>query len=225
MTLIPGMLLSFDDPVVSLIPNVIVFQYNPGSITRVFTPPTTRDVSTSGGPGRAQAVNAHEAYSLTLEFDATDGLEREGPVTTRLGIAPRLAALELLMQPRRGSPLAKLVQTLGKRRSVIPASRVPLVIMVWGPARIAPVMLDSLTITETSFDELLNPIHAQAEVGFSVIRPDDAEQFDKLAQSAANYYQSARETLALLSIAQLVELTSPADLTSQLAPQQVVGQL
>ena len=33
--------------------------------------------------------------------------------------------------------------------------------------------LTSLTIHETAFDELLNPIHASADLGFTVLRDDD----------------------------------------------------
>jgi hypothetical protein len=220
MTLIPGMLVSFDDPLLNVIPNVIVFQYNPNTITRVLTPPTTRDTSTLESPGRAQAVNANEAYSLTLEFDATDGLEREGPITTRLGIAPRLAALELLMQPNAQPALAQVAQKVVGKGAAIPPTRVPLTILIWGPARVAPVTLETLSITETGFDELLNPIHAHADVGFRVVRSDEVKG-DKLGRAAATYYQGARRALALASIAQLVELMTPAEIAAQIPTPQV----
>lgn len=207
MALIPGMLLSFDDPLLGVVPNTIIFQYNPHTITRVFTPPMRGDGADSARATRASAQPAMESYSMTLEFDATDGLEREAPITTALGVAPRLAALEMLLQPVRKSPLAALVSSLRSGGgATIPASRVPLVIMVWGPARIAPVTFDGLTITETGFDELLNPIHATAEVSLTVIRPDDAAGLDVFARAAAQYYQGAREVKALASLAQLAEL-------------------
>lgn len=212
MALIPGMFLSFEDPLLGVVPNTIIFQYNPHTITRVFTPP----MRVAGGGGgaadrgratRASSQPATETYAMTLELDATDGLEREAPITTALGVAPRLAALEMLLQPVRKSPLAALVGSLRSGGgATIPASRVPLVIMAWGPGRIAPVTFDRLTITETGFDQLLNPIHATAEVGLSVIRPDDAAGLDVFARAAALYYQGAREVKALLSLAQMAEL-------------------
>jgi hypothetical protein len=203
------MLLSFDDPLLGVVPNIIIFQYNPVSITRVFTPPQRAD-ATGGGAGgatRASAQPAKETYNFTLEMDGTDGLEREGVLTTTFGVGPRLAALEMLMQPVGASPLAELVGgLLGGGGSNIPASRVPLVIMAWGPTRIAPVKLDSLTISETGFDELLNPIHATAQVGLTIMRPSDVDDEDIFTQAAATYYQAARELQAVLSIPQTLEL-------------------
>lgn len=205
MVLIPGMLLSFDDPILGIIPNAIIFQYNPHRVTRVFSPPR-RASADSGGTGLGTSQPAKEAYSLSLEFDATDGLEREGPLTLAFGVGPRLAALEMLMQPVGQSPLAALVGgLLGGGGTSIPASRVPLAIFAWGPTRIAPVKLDSLTINETAFDGLLNPIHATAEVGFTVLRPRDAEGEGDFTIAAATFYQAAREVKALLSIPQTLE--------------------
>lgn len=214
MSLVPGMLLSFDNPIINVVPNLIVFQYNPNTVTRIITPPLSAASSRPQKAGRAQADFATETYSLKLEFDATDGLERRGALTMRLGIAPRLAALELLMQPPQQAPLSTLVRKVGRRGAKVPANRVPLVIMAWGPARVAPVKLESLTITETAFDELLNPIHASADVGMRVVRPDDTDQHDVFARAAASYYQGAREVMAVLSIPQLAELTSPGHVPS-----------
>ncbi len=203
--LTPGMLLSFDDPILGIVPNAIIFQYNPNRITRVFSPPSRP--STSGGTtGLGSSQPAKETYSMSLEFDATDGLEREGPLTIAFGVGPRLAALEMLMQPVGQSPLAKLVGgLLGGGGTSIPASRVPLAIFAWGPTRIAPVKLDTLTINETAFDALLNPIHATAEVGFTVLRPRDAEGEGEFTKAAATFYQAAREVKALLSLPQTLE--------------------
>ncbi len=67
--------------------------------------------------------------------------------------------------------------------------------------------LKSLTIRETAFDELLNPIHATADIGFTVLRTSDLGKDDTLARAAATYYQAAREVKAVLQLPQLVELT------------------
>lgn len=205
MALIPGMLLSFDDPILGIVPNAVVFQYNPNRVTRVFTAPT-RASARDDGVSLSAAQPAKEVYSLTLELDATDGLEREGPLTIAFGVGPRLAALEMLMQPVGQSPLAALVGgLLGGGGTSIPASRVPLAIFAWGPTRIAPVRLDSLTINETAFDELLNPIHATADVSFTILRPREAEGEGEFAAAAAIFYQAAREVKALLALPQTLE--------------------
>jgi hypothetical protein len=211
VSLIKGMLLSFDDPLLGLIPTVILFQYNPDALTRVFTvEEPAQGAGATGGSGAALSAPkpAKEAYSLKLEFDATDGLERGTPITTAFGISPRLAALEMLVQPVGSSLLGGLVGSLlgGAAGATVPAGKVPLVYLAWGPARITPVRLTSLSIHETAFDELLNPIHASADVGLTVLRKDDLGPDDTIARAAADFYQAAREAKAVLAIPQMIEL-------------------
>jgi hypothetical protein len=212
MALIKGVLASFDNPLLGLVPTLIVFQYNPTEVTRVF-----RSESGEGGaPAAGAALNAArpapEDYSVKLELDATDGLESGGPLTTTLGISPRLAAIEMLMQPVGSSLLGNLLGAsplgglLGGGGATVPAGRLPLVLFIWGPGRVSPVRLKSLTIAETAFDELLNPIHASADLGFTILRSTDLGKDDKLARAAADYYQGAREVKAVLSLPQMLEL-------------------
>jgi hypothetical protein len=213
MALIKGMLASIDDPLLGIVPTIIPFQYNPTQVTRVFRTEGGRagsDPTATSGSALNAARPAPEDYSLTLELDATDGLEKGGPLTTALGISPRIAAIEMLMQPVGSSLLGELAGKLtggllGGGGATIPAGRLPLVFFVWGPARITPVRLTSLTITETAFDELLNPIHAKADLGFVVLRATDLPKDDTIARAAADYYQGAREVKAVLSLPQLLE--------------------
>jgi hypothetical protein len=212
VALIKGILASLDDPLLGIVPTIVPFQYNPTQVTRVF--------GTEGGAGEAAAGSAGSAlsaarpapedYTVNLELDATDGLEKGGPLTTTLGISPRLAAIEMLMQPVGSSLLGELAGAvtgglIGGGKATIPAGRLPLVFFIWGPARITPIRLTSLTITETGFDELLNPIHASADLGFTVLRPTDLAKDDTIAKAAATYYQGAREVKAVLSLPQLLE--------------------
>jgi hypothetical protein len=213
MALIRGFLASFSDPLLGVVPTVVLFQYNPTEITRVFQVYTPSEGATPEPTGSARnAVRpAVEDYTVKLEFDATDGLARGGPLTTVLGISPRLAALEMLVQPVGTSLLGGLAGALtggllGGGGAAIPPGRLPLTLFVWGPGRITPVRLKTLTIHETSFDELLNPIHATADLSFMVLRRDDLARHDTLAQAAASYYQGAREVKAVLQLAQIPEL-------------------
>jgi hypothetical protein len=213
VALIKGILASFDNPLLGVVPTAIPFQYNPTELTRVFrTEGDAGSASTGGATGSALNASrpAPEDYTLKLELDATDGLEKEAPLTTALGISPRLAAIEMLMQPVGSSLLGDLAGALtggllGGGGAAIPAGRLPLVFLLWGPTRITPVRLKSLTIHETAFDELLNPIHATADLGFTVLRPSDLGPDDTFARAAATYYQGSREVKAVLSLAQLVE--------------------
>jgi len=211
VALIPGILASLDDPLLGIVPTIVPFQYNPDQVTRVFRSESEGATAEGGATGSAlNAVRpAPEDYSLTLELDATDGLEKGGPLTTTLGISPRLAAIEMLMQPVGSSLLGELAGALTGGLlgggAAIPAGRLPLVFFIWGPARITPVRLTSLSIDETAFDELLNPIHASASLGFTVLRPADLAKDDVIARAAATYYQGAREVKAVLSLPQLTE--------------------
>lgn len=207
MALINGMLASFDNPLLGVIPTVVLFQYNPTDVTRTFrteAPPATEGAS---GAALNAARPAPEDYTIKLELDATDGLERGGPLTTTLGISPRLAALEMLVQPVGSSLLGGLVGgLLGGGGATVPAGKLPLVLFVWGPARVSPVRLASLTIHETSFDELLNPIHASADLSFTVLRTNDLAKDDVFGRAAADFYQGAREVKAVLALPQMLEL-------------------
>lgn len=208
MPLIKGMLLSFSDPLLGLIPTIVFFQYNPTSVTRVLNAPAPASTG-EGTPGRpasggAAARPAAETYQLKLEFDATDALEKDGPLTTVFGIGPRLAALEMLMQPVGSSLLGGLLG--GAAGATIPAGKLPVVLFAWGPGRITPVELRSLTIQETTFDTLLNPIHASADLGLTVLRKADLPQDDKIARLAADFYQGLREAKAVIQLPQMIEL-------------------
>ena len=209
MALIKGALASFSDPLLGAVPTVVTFQYNPAAVTRVFRLQAKAGSGEGSGSALNVSDNAVEEYSLTLELDATDGLEHGGPLTTAYGVSPRLAALEMLMQPVGKSLLGGLAGSLlgvGGGQP-IPAGKLPLVLFMWGPGRITPVKLTSLTIHETAFDELLHPIHASADLGFTVLRPSDVPASERLAHAAAVYYQGTREAKAVIQLAQIPELT------------------
>jgi hypothetical protein len=211
VALIKGILASFDDPLLGVVPTVVMFQYNPVDVTRTFRSESGGGTSSGGAGAALNAANpAQEDYTIKLELDATDGLEKEGPLTTAFGISPRIAAIEMLMQPVGSSLLGDLAGALtggllGGGGAAIPAGKLPLVLFIWGPTRLTPVRLKSLTIHETAFDELLNPIHASADLGFTVLRPTDLGPDDTIAKAAATFYQGSREVKAVLSLPQLLE--------------------
>jgi hypothetical protein len=198
VALIKGMLIAFTETVRNVAPMVVVFQYNPNEMTRTLR--VERAASDTKQAPLAGSQRPAEEYSLTLEFDATDALERGGPITLAMGMTPRLAALELLMQPVAGAAM----RIQGGME--VPAAKLPLVLFVWGPGRVTPVTLQSLQIQETAFDELLNPIHARVQLSFAVIREADVPNGEMLLEGAASYYQALREVRAQLQVQQLPEL-------------------
>jgi hypothetical protein len=55
----------------------------------------------------------------------------------------------------------------------VPNSTLPVVLFVWGPKRVLPVRVTTLTITETLYDAELNPTHAEAVLGLRVLTPTE----------------------------------------------------
>ena len=77
-------------------------------------------------------------------------------------------------------------------------------LFIWGPARILPVRISSMTLTEEQFDFVLNPVQAQVEIGLEVAGtpPDD----DLVARGALKYSQGMKDAQAALNLATNVEL-------------------
>lgn len=57
------------------------------------------------------------------------------------------------------------------RTWAVPNSMVPIVLFFWGPKRVLPVRVTTLTITETLYDARLNPTHAEAAIALQVLIP------------------------------------------------------
>ena len=51
----------------------------------------------------------------------------------------------------------------------------PVVLFVWGAFRIVPVRVTGLTITEKLYDEMLNPVHAEAQLQLRVLTPAELQ--------------------------------------------------
>ena len=158
------------DPLIP-IPNVVVFQYNPDTMTRRLEP---RAVSAEGDRGEAFRLTGapKETITLSVEIDATDQLEQANPLATTVGIYPTLAALETLLYPKSAVVIANTVLSLIGTIEVIPVEA-PMTLFVWGPQRVLPVRLTSLSITEEAHDPLLNPIRAKAELSLTVLSYQD----------------------------------------------------
>jgi Contractile injection system tube protein len=158
------------DPLIP-IPNVVVFQYNPDTMTRRLEP---RAVSAEGDRGEAFRLTGapKETITLSVEIDATDQLEQGDPLATVSGIHPTLAALEILLYPKSVTVIANDILSLIGTIEVIPAEG-PMTLFVWGPQRILPVRLTSMSITEEAHDPLLNPIRAKVELSLTVLSYQD----------------------------------------------------
>jgi hypothetical protein len=130
--LLKGALIYFGAPMLIPVPNIIIFQYNPETMTRTLTPwqpPAKRVVAEYDQSGKnlkneselkaynetlaklSQPYDPAETFSLVLELDATDALEHPEthPVAVATGVADRLAAIEMLLYPPGDSLLGGLL--------------------------------------------------------------------------------------------------------------------
>ena len=158
------------------IPTVIVFQYNPDTLTRTLKP------RAPGGEGaRAEALRLsgppEETIKVDVEIDATDQLEKGAGVAATLGLYPQLSALETLVYPKSALTIANTALLAAGTIEVVPPTA-PLTLFVWGPQRVLPVRMTELSITEEAYDPSLNPIRAKASLGLRVLSTNDLSLTD-----------------------------------------------
>lgn len=167
--LLKGALVGVD--IFNPIASVVVFQYNPDTMTRRLEP---RAAGGEGERGEALRLTGppKETITLSVEIDATDQLEQAHPLAVTMGINPTLAALEMILYPKSVSVILNMGLSLAGTVEILP-TEAPLTLFVWGPTRVLPVRLTSLSITEEAYDTLLNPIRAKAELSLDVLSYHD----------------------------------------------------
>lgn len=184
----------------SLPPLVVVFQFNPVQLTRsrrlTFSCPGAPGeengpgAAAAGGPWRdlrqfhgtfkdlrrlqeQQRVTVEEqTIGFDIRLDATDRLDDGDLVTEQFGIAPQIATLELMVQPKNESLIGGKVDALlgePKGFSFAGSSKLPMILFIFGRKRVLPVNINSMQITETEFDADLNPMRATVAVALTVI--------------------------------------------------------
>jgi hypothetical protein len=226
--LLKGALVSFAPTFVPIpIPDVIVFQYNPESMTHTWTQPeAASSAGTEGSNPLAVAGMPGESFSFTLAMDASDeiadGLPPTAAIAQATGLYSRIAALEMLLYPSGttnklvGAVTAAVGSLLGgsspKPKRIVPQSVMPVTLFIWGPGRIVPVRMTALTITEKLYDPLLNPTHVDAQITLRVLTPAeltaasaDGDVLGKLASVAYGYTLTLRQTLAVANLGNAAE--------------------
>lgn len=149
--------------------SVIVFQYNPNTLTRTLEAKSTGG---EGGEPLRYTGAPTETIKLDVEIDATDQHERGDGVTGSLGIHPQLAALEMLLYPKTAKVIANSVLlNLGTIEILPPGA--PLTLFIWGPKRILPVRITEFSITEDAHSPSLDPIRAKVSLGLRVLSYSD----------------------------------------------------
>jgi len=165
--LVRGALISYEP--MGLIPQVVIFQYNPETLTR------TLKAKRSGENSKEKRLTGPplEDITLKIEIDAADQLEKSGqnPSTVLLGINPQLAALEMMLYPKSTTVIASIA--LAQAGAIEVASDEPFTLFVWGPSKVLPVKITNFSITEQQYDPILNPIAAEVSLTLEVLTYED----------------------------------------------------
>lgn len=247
-TILKGALIYFGAPMLIPIPNIIVFQYNPETMSRTLKPwqPPTREVSFDDNDriqraaltneqslALSQPYDPEETFSLELQLDATDALENPEthPVAFISGVADRVAAIEMLMYPPGDSLLGGLLGSVSGSVSIsgggvniggsvdgvaesLERKQVPIVLFFWGPGRIVPVRVTSLSIDEQQFSPILYPTRAKATIGLRVLDLDDLVRVSgdpasgaavDIATACYKFTRGQKEVLATANLANSVK--------------------
>lgn len=228
MTFLNGALVSFMPTPLIPVPNVIVFQFNPESMTHTWTQVEPAPAGDGHQPAAPLAVKGQpgESFGFTLAMDALDSIASggaSGGLAEISGVYTRLAALEMLMYPASaagGGLLGTVTAAVGSALGLgggaasepprdVPVDGMPVVLFVWGIERIVPVRLTTLTITEKLYDSLLNPTHVEAQIALRVLTTDEltnaSDVLTGLAKTAADYTFTLRQAFAVANLANSVE--------------------
>jgi hypothetical protein len=212
--LMRGALIEYGSDFMGPIPNVVIFQFNPETLTRtVQIPPrptsgTARETTQAGEP-------AIEKISLKASFSAADEFGENKVLARLFGVGTRLAALEKMVYPS-NDLLGAIGAALGlggggdsDPRQPMPREEFPRILFIWGIYRVLPVVLESMSITEQQYDFILNPVQAEVSISMAV-NAQDACSDDDVAKGAMLYSNMAKEAQAMANLAntaeQIVEL-------------------
>ena len=184
--------------------NLIVFQYNPETMTRSFTAMAGDGAQSQSAGDTRPRMPPVESFQLTVELDAADQLESKNPLAIATGLHPTLAALELLLYPPSTMLILNKALTLVGSAIISPA-QAPLVLFVWGAPRVVPVRVMSVGITEQAYDQLLNPIRAQVSLGLRALTVPELAQAGTPFDTLGLVNHIAKEVLARLNVVNSVE--------------------
>ncbi|MDF0677312.1 MAG: hypothetical protein P0120_23695 [Nitrospira sp.] len=179
--------------------SVVVFQYNPDSLTRRLEARSTGGGETSD---RSEAFRLtgppKETITLNIEVDATDQLEQANPIALVSGISPPLAALEMLLYPKSATVISNSLLAQAGNIEIVPPEA-PLTLFVWGATRVLPVRVTGFSITEEAYDPLLNPIRAKVDLTLTVLSYVDLK-ISNPGYSLFLAHQIAKEVMATTNV-------------------------
>lgn len=214
--LMRGALIEYGTDFLGPIPNVVIFQFNPESLTRAIQIPP-RPVGAMSRETNAAGMPPVEKFTLKAQFTAVDQLNGGNTLARTLGIGPQLAAIEKMARPsgKLMGLLGAAVDAIGDALGIggdksdatqpIPREKYPQILFIWGLTRILPVVIESLSITEQQYDSLLNPVQAEVSIGLAVSPPGSCST-DVVGKGAMEYSGLAKEAMAIVNLANTIPL-------------------
>jgi hypothetical protein len=204
-----GALIEYGSDLIGRIPNVVIFQFNPESLSRTLQIPSRPTGATQRETTQA-GEETFEQISFTAHFSAANLLADDKVLARLFGVGPQLCALEKMAMPT-----AEIASLLGAVDAVgdalgdgahqdlcIPREQFPRILFIWGAARVLPVTIDSMTIAELEYDQRLNPVRAEVDLQLTVTLADERSD-DDLARGALEYTTIAKEAQAIANLANL----------------------
>jgi len=212
---------------ISLPPLIVVFQFNPATISRsrsawVDVTDTIRAAEPGQNLSLLQSLSSgldlspidfrngqtirvqQESINFDIRLDATDKLNDGDTITEQFGIAPRLSTLEAMMLPKGQSLLNAAAAALlgGSANKVLFQDKdrePPVILFIWGRKKILPVNITNMSIREEEFSTDLNPTRATVSVSLDVIEGPNVPFL---------YTKAMREVMSLLNLANIAEVAN-----------------
>lgn len=218
---IRGAIIEYGSDFLGPIPNIVIFQFNPETLSRSIQIPARQSTSQSRETGQV-GQSPMETISITAHFNASDELKDKNILAKAFGVSTRLAALEKMVYPTNniGNLLGAAIDAIGDALSggdeedavqSIPRKAYPKLLFIWGPMKVLPVIIQSMTINEKLYDSLLNPVQAEVTLTLGVVNSDPCCS-DWIAKGALEYTNTVKEAQAIANLAntvsQVVDLIS-----------------
>lgn len=213
-----GALIEYGPDFLGPIPNVVIFQFNPETLTRTIQVPPRNAGATTRETGQAGEAPV-EKVTVNAVFSAADALNGNNPLARAFGVGPQIAALEKMVYPagKLSGLLGAALDAIGDAifgggdssgpTQPIPREKQPRILFIWGLTRVLPVTIESMTITEQQYDFLLNPIEAQVSIGLAVTPPSQCSD-DVVGKGALEYSNLAKDAQAIVNLANTVQLAA-----------------
>lgn len=212
-----GALIEYGSDFLAPISNIVVFQFNPESLTRSIQVParnttvTARETSQAGEP-------PVERVTISAAFSASDALNDNNDLARQFGVGPQLAALEKMVYPASTNTglIGAAIDAIGDAiagalgdgaTQPIPREPQPRILFIWGRTRALPVIIESMTITEQQYDYQLNPVEAQVSIGLAVVPPSQCSD-DVIGKGALEFTNLNKDSQASKNNANTVSLAA-----------------